>query len=70
MRSKFIISGITNMVKVIILVINNIPQKTYRIAQYTDSWNRLDPLGAAGGPCGEAGDCLWFFGKAVPKGSL
>ena len=39
-----IISGITNMVKTIILVINNTPQKTYRIAQYTDSWNRLDPL--------------------------
>ena len=32
------------MVKAIILVINNTPQKTYRIAQYTDSWNRLDPL--------------------------
>ena len=39
-----IISGITNMVKAIILVINNTPQKTYRIAQYTDSRNRLDPL--------------------------
>jgi hypothetical protein len=36
-----IISGITNMVKTIILVINNTTQKTYRIAQYTDSLNRL-----------------------------
>jgi hypothetical protein len=36
-----IISGITNMVKAIILVINNTSQKTYRIAQYTDSWNRF-----------------------------
>jgi hypothetical protein len=26
------------------LVINNAPQKTYRIAQYTDSWNRLHSL--------------------------
>jgi hypothetical protein len=32
-----IISGITNIVKVVILVINNTPQKTYSIAQYTDS---------------------------------
>ncbi len=39
-----IISGITNMVKAIILVINNTPQKTYRIAQYTDSWNRFHSL--------------------------
>jgi hypothetical protein len=39
-----IISGITNMVKAIILVINNTPQKTYRIAQYTDSWNQLHSL--------------------------
>ncbi len=31
-----IISGITNMAKATILVINNTPQKTYRIAQYTD----------------------------------
>jgi hypothetical protein len=34
-----IISKITNMVKAIILVTNNTPQKTYRIAQHTDSWN-------------------------------
>ena len=39
-----IISGITNMVKDIILVINNTPQKTYRIAQYTDSWNLFHSL--------------------------
>ena len=39
-----IISGITNMVKAIILVINNTPQQTYRIAQYTDSWNRFHSL--------------------------
>ena len=39
-----IISGITNMVKAIIFVINNTPQKTYRIAQYTDSWNRFHSL--------------------------
>jgi hypothetical protein len=39
-----IISGMTNMVKAIILVINNTPQKTYRIAQYTDSWNRFHSL--------------------------
>jgi hypothetical protein len=39
-----ILSGITNMVKVIILVIINTPQKTYRIAQYTDSWNRFHSL--------------------------
>jgi len=38
------ISGITNMVKAIILVINNTPQKTHRIAQYTDSWNRFHSL--------------------------
>ena len=38
------ISGLTNMVKAIILVINNTPQKTHRIAQYTDSWNRLHSL--------------------------
>ena len=35
------ISGITNVVKTIILVINNNPQKTYRIAQYTVAWYRL-----------------------------
>jgi hypothetical protein len=39
-----IISGITNMVNDIILVINNTPQKTYSIAQYTDSWNRFHSL--------------------------
>ncbi len=39
-----IISGITNMVKAIILVVNNTPQKTYRIVQYTDSWNRFHSL--------------------------
>ena len=33
-----------NMVKTIILVINNTPQKTYRIVQYTDSWNQLYSL--------------------------
>jgi hypothetical protein len=37
---------IINMVKVIILVINNTPQKTYRFAQYTDSWNQLHSLRA------------------------
>jgi hypothetical protein len=36
--------GITNMVKAIMLVINHTPQKTYRIAQYTDSWNRFHSL--------------------------
>jgi hypothetical protein len=30
---------------------------------------KIGACGAAGGPCGEAGDCQWFFGKAVPKGS-
>jgi hypothetical protein len=29
----------------IILVINNTPQKTYRV-QYTDSWNRFHSLGS------------------------
>jgi hypothetical protein len=28
----------------VISAITNTPQKTYRIAQYTDSWNRLHPL--------------------------
>jgi hypothetical protein len=32
------------MVKAIILVINNTPNKTYRIAQCTDSWNQLHSL--------------------------
>ena len=32
------------MVKGIISAITNTPQNTYRIAQYTDSWNRLQPL--------------------------
>jgi hypothetical protein len=27
-----------------ILVINNTPQKTYRIAQYTDSWKQLHSI--------------------------
>jgi hypothetical protein len=36
-----IISEITNMMKTIILAINNTPQKTYRIAQYTDFWNQF-----------------------------
>ena len=36
------------MVKVIILVINNTPQKTFRIAQYTDSWNRFHSLDTRG----------------------
>jgi hypothetical protein len=40
-----ITSGITSMVKTIILVINNTPQKTYRIAQYTVAWYRLHSLG-------------------------
>ena len=41
-----IISGITNMVKAIILVINNTPHTTYCIAQYTDCWkqNRFHSL--------------------------
>jgi hypothetical protein len=26
------------------LVINNTPQKTYRVAQYSDSWNRFHSL--------------------------
>jgi len=39
-----ILSGITNMVKALISAINNIPQRTYLVAQYTDSRNRLDPL--------------------------
>jgi hypothetical protein len=39
-----IISGITNMVKTIKLVINNTPQKTHRIAQYTVAWYRLHAL--------------------------
>ena len=39
-----IISGITNMVKTIILVITNTPQKTYRIAQYTLAWYRFHSL--------------------------
>jgi hypothetical protein len=43
-RYREIISGITNMVKAMILAINNTPQKTYRIAQYTDSRNRVHPL--------------------------
>jgi hypothetical protein len=29
------------MVKAIILVIKKTPKKTYRIAQYIDSWNRF-----------------------------
>jgi hypothetical protein len=37
-------SGITNMVKAIILVISNTPPKKYRIAQYTNFWNRLHSL--------------------------
>ena len=32
------------MVKTIILVINNTPQKTYRIAQYTVAWYQLHSL--------------------------
>ncbi len=42
-----IISGITNMVRAIISGITNTPRKTYRIAQYTDSWNRLHSLGGS-----------------------
>jgi hypothetical protein len=34
-------SGMTYMVKAIILVIKKTPKKTYRIAQYIDSWNRF-----------------------------
>ncbi len=29
----------------------------------------IGACGAAGGPCQETGDCQWFFGKEVPKGS-
>ena len=39
-----IISVIPDMVKAIISGITNTPQKTYRIAQYTDSWNQLHSL--------------------------
>ncbi len=39
-----ILSEITNMVKTMILAIDNTPQKTYHIAQYTDSRNQLQPL--------------------------
>ena len=39
-----IISVIPDMVKAIISGITNTPQKTYRIAQETDSWNRFQPL--------------------------
>jgi hypothetical protein len=28
---------------------------------------KIGACGAASGPCGEAGDCQWFFGKAVPS---
>ena len=49
-----IISGIVNMVKAIISATNTTPQKTYRIAQYTDSMNRLYPLREIGHK-----PCLW-----------
>jgi hypothetical protein len=49
-----IISGIVNVVKVIISATNTTPQKTYRIAQYTDSMNRLYPLREIGHK-----PCLW-----------
>jgi len=39
-----IISVIPDMVKTITSGITNTPQKTYRIAQYTDSWNWLHSL--------------------------
>jgi len=39
-----IISVIPDMVKTILSGITNTPQKTYRIAQETDSWNRLHSL--------------------------
>jgi hypothetical protein len=34
----------SKIVKAIILVTNNTPQKTYRVAQYTGSQNRLNPI--------------------------
>ncbi len=67
-----IISGITNMVKAIISVINNTPLNTYPITKYTDSLNRYIPhfrgkcggdganvgVGAGGGGGGEGGGAL------------